>query len=132
MNSEITFRKYESEDENFIMSSLLRSYRDSVVNKDIPTKIYYDNQRSVTSKLLESADILVACSPDMSDQIYGYVVYEQPSLLHYIYVKYTFRKFGIAKELLSRAELTTPTIITHSPRSKTADFIYNPYLLWKL
>jgi GNAT superfamily N-acetyltransferase len=128
------YRSYHEDDRNFILNSWLKSYKDSMVCKEIPSEIYYETQRELVSKVLDGAQVLVACSPESDKQIFGYIAYEHPGLIHYIYVKFPYRKFGIGTSLMEQSEVVAPYISTHLPRKhkKAPEVIYNPYLLWRL
>lgn len=49
--------------------------------------------------------VIVAQSLDAPDLCVGYFVYEPPSIAHYLYVKFDFRRFGVAKKLIEHSKL---------------------------
>jgi hypothetical protein len=55
----------------------------------------------------------VANSIENPDVTLGYIVYERGFIIHYIYVKLAFRRFGIAKELFLKAEIPNNFKFTH-------------------
>ena len=133
LSNHVALRPKQADDESFIYSSWLRSYRSSPIVTHMNNDVYYDNHKLVIKKLLEISDVMIACNPEDPDQIYGFICYE-PGIIHYLYVKYPFRKMGLAKYLLSSIPSdATKIIITHltsSVKSRLNDeMIYNPYIL---
>lgn len=126
--SEVLIRYYQDDDKNFILSSWLRSYRNSQFAKKIQPEIYYANHARVVEHMIQTCTILVACDPTAPYVTYGYICY-QPELIHYIYVKYPFRKLKIATILLESSLLKPPYIITHLTKAINLDInvVYNPY-----
>jgi len=127
--TEIDFRRSTAEDTNFILSSWLKSYRSSVplVSDDI----YFEYHKAYVTNLILKSTIIVACDPDYPSSIYGYAVTE-PEIVHYVYVKHTLRRFGIATALLESH--TKPFVTSHlsQPAAKILAahpnaFTYNPY-----
>ena len=66
--------------------------------------------------IIHTSNITIACPPSDSDIIYGYVVHslsqDNLTLVHYVYVRDTLRKHGIAQSLLAQINHTSPTIFT--------------------
>ena len=118
MNINLTVRPPTADDKNFIFSSWLKSYRHSAFAKPQCNAVYYDNYKLIIERLLKKSYILVACSVEDPSQIYGYVVFEKheaaPLCMHYVYTKHLFRKFGVAKRLISHINPTDkPLIYSH-------------------
>lgn len=146
MTPEIAYRVGCPQDLPFIWNSWLKSYRDNnELAKAIASETYFTEHRRLIGALCDRSAVLVACSPDHPEQIYGYAVFEAftgPMLvMHYIYVKQTYRRFGIASELLEKAKLAVhqpdgiPTGATHITylwldhlRDRWGMW-FNPYLL---
>tara|TARA_R110002126_G_scaffold287977_1_gene441119 strand:- start:310 stop:711 length:402 start_codon:yes stop_codon:yes gene_type:complete len=125
------FRPASADDMNFILNSWLKSYKDSVICENIPANIYYEEHKKTVETHIANSSIIMAVNPEDPDQIFGYCVYEAPMTLHYMYVKYPFRKFGIGKDLY--LEAGSPTIVSHLPRDyktlkKKYGLIYTPYI----
>lgn len=114
-------------DEGFIFNSWLRSFRKSV---DMESKAYYLFQHRKIEKLLRDSRVLMAVSEDDPDQIFGWVCFapfEDEYIVHYLYVKATFRKLGIGRRLFE----ALPTIGWYTHKTYGSDFFdveYNPYL----
>ncbi len=131
-------------DISLVFNSLLKSHRDSASVKSVPNSIYYAEHHKTIEKILSSPGLvlLVACGQEDSDQVFGYVLAERfpdKHVVHFIYVKYSFRKFGIAKALLAAANATNisdlPIMYSHQPKNgetllkKIPSYVFNPYLL---
>ena len=129
-------RHAEPADLNFIMNSFLRSLRGSPGLKSIPNEIYYYEQSRRLENLLRSSTTLVACNPELPDQIYGYVIGTPNKETHFIYIKFTYRKLGLARKLLEafHPQLYKKTLVaTHTCRNwseVSAKFrhIHNPFV----
>lgn len=129
-------RQADPADLNFIMNSFLKSLRGYPGLKDVPNEIYYYEQSKRLESLLRSSQTLVMCNPEMPDQIYWYVIAVPNKETHFVYVKFTYRKFGLARKLLEAVHplLYKKTIMaTHTCRNwpeVSAKFrhIHNPLI----
>lgn len=104
-NLPLSIRHANDTDIPFIFSSWLKSFRDSgLLVRAIPHTIYFTNHHKLLQKLIKRSTVYVACSPTDSSQIYGYIVAEYIEgtfVLHFIYVKHSFRKLGVGKALFN-------------------------------
>jgi len=107
LGGQVVLREGSGNDESFIYSSWLRSYRASKVNSAFSTDLYYERQTSIIDQILPRSSVIVACGSDDLDHIYGYLVFDKPHSyelkIHYIYVKQAFRHMGIGRALLAKA-----------------------------
>lgn len=102
-NSPVAFRFGTAQDANFIMNSWLKSYRPSPANNRIDSDIYFPRQSKVIKRCLANSYVVVACNCDDSEQIYGYLIAQPLAddvVFHWMYVKYPYRKLGIARWML--------------------------------
>lgn len=141
---DLVLRAAKLSDINFLTSSWLRSYRNAPAVSGVPNSTYYYYHHKVLEELLTRCTVMVACFPDRPDQILGYVCAEKFDaglVIHYLYVKKTFRNFGIARKLvdhLVEAEKPPKILYTHKTRDmfpierKLRDngWEFHPYLLW--
>jgi predicted GNAT family acetyltransferase len=158
---EINFRDRCSNDESFIFSSWIQSFRDiNVLNlrtgktrpdgkphiKNIDTgpalwesDRYFKRQRDIVVAVLGASKTLVASNPEDPDQVYGYVVYRDYSpdirVLSFLYVKHTFRKMGVAKALYEK--IADCHVATHAGPSvakliRRVGLIYDPFFDYEL
>ncbi len=54
-------------------------------------------------------------SPEDDNHILGYAI-THPTGVHFMYIKFPYRRFGIARSVVTQLGLTAPTVITHKPR----------------
>lgn len=125
-------------DASYIIKSWLRNYRKSYRGARIPKDIYYDTRHghhALVVGVLQRARVLVACSDDNPDQIFGWVCYEPEATVHYIHVKMEMQGFGIATRLLEAAGMKAGSEIISSHWNDECDramsagikISYNPY-----
>ena len=113
-------RPLTEEDHPFLYNSWLKSYRFSLFAERITNTIYFEDHHKLIEKILNNSKILIACNPSDPSQLYGYVVAGEDDgilIVHFLYVKHTFRNMGIGKTLLdavghsSDKPLSTLTIL---------------------
>lgn len=83
-----------------------------------------------------STHVLIALSPipqDGKDYLYGFLAYEIPNVIHYVYIKSAWRTFGLATALVTEAKLHSPYVATFAsyalaPLSKKYPIVYNPLM----
>lgn len=135
----IVMRLAQPSDNNFIMNSYLRSYRNSPENEDILNDFYFAGQTRILDKIRKTSNIIIACDEDTPDLIYGYAIADKGPIptIHYVYVRYSARKLGIAKRMLKSCfpefgdKLVT---VTHKPRQfdnlrTKFKLIYDPFTI---
>lgn len=124
------YRQMEAADIPFIIDSWTRSLWRSF--QYIPNFREYQHAR--ISAILSHGTTLLACHPENPEIIYGYAVWEA-DVLHWLYVKYPLRRFGLCKEMLSRIPYQAK--FYHSvatPAGEKAiigkiNSLYNPFIL---
>lgn len=136
---EIEVRAATTADLDFVYATWLRSYRHaSQFAKKISNTTYYTWHHRVVERILsrEGAKLLIAHPKEDPELILGYICTEkQPDgmeVVHYCYVKKTFRQLGVAKALISGASLgkmnfTHWTTDTDWALKKYPGMSYNPY-----
>lgn len=107
----ILVRPSEHGDENYIRSSWLRSNESSPVARTFGRKAYYSGHHQLVCRLLARHPVRVACSVDAPDTIVGWACVEPPSVVHYVFVREEFRRYGVARRLL--ADLPERVTYTH-------------------
>jgi GNAT superfamily N-acetyltransferase len=122
----------------FIFSSWLKSYRASIGTKQVNNTVFFSEHHKIIENLLRTSSTFVICPAEDEAQICGYICAEQVDsifVLHYVYVKQTFRGLGIAKLLLNKFDHDPEMagICTHMTRvgetlSQRYGFLYNPYV----
>lgn len=126
-------------DNKFIYNSFLRSNHDQYPNKFIPDSIYFPPQSKIIENLIASSTVLVACFPEEPDEIIGYMIYDhhpEHLVIHYIYVKLTFRNTSVATSIVNQIIDNKKLIIaTHicdnfnklKHKINGSKIVYNPY-----
>ena len=136
-SSPITLREGVIEDAPFILNSWLKSYRVSNFARSMTNTVYYEGHHPVVRKILKRAKVTVACDPSHPSQIYGYIVHEMVEdipVIHYCYVKHTFRNMGIASNLINSVkESDQAGVFTHHTKNAERiapkhNLIHHPYL----
>jgi ribosomal protein S18 acetylase RimI-like enzyme len=139
-NSEIPvrIRPVSQVDVPFIFNSWLKSFRGAFFAKDIHPKTYYGEHHKIVASLLQTCTTYVACDDNDPTNIYGFVCGEYMDgafVLHYIYVKHTFRNFGIATKLIQKFPIAAPGISFYTHHNAVSqkiaiayNFLYSPYL----
>jgi len=140
-------RSYVPEvDKNFILSSFLKSYKNAPEIKYISDAVYYSSFKQQFIDLLEYeailGNVLIITNAADPTQIYGYIIFNQTEqndpnnilpliTIHYIYIKYPFRKFRIATEVLQNlgVDKNTPTLYTYARNFNNIPeaWTYDPY-----
>lgn len=98
----IKYRAVNSEELSFIYSTWLKSYSISGANCFNDNHLYYKYQRMLIDKLLGQSSVLVA---EVDGEVLGYIVFEIKTpflMIHWAYVKKTFRGMGIYQAMLNR------------------------------
>ena len=142
MNDQVRLRPLIEDDLPFLFNSWLKSYRVSHFADKITNTIYFEDHHKLIRRILQDSKVLIACNPSDPSQLYGYVVAgEEDGILvvHYLYVKHTFRNMGIGKTLLDATGHSTDKAGVYTHHTRMADklaskqnFVYHPYLLFDL
>lgn len=102
----VRFRAYDVEDAKFILHSWLRSMRG--MYRDATDEAYYKGAQARILKISaqEKTKVTIACDAEKLNYIYGWIVADQPTgednpmVVHYAFVKNSFRRQGIGTALL--------------------------------
>ncbi|MCB0801755.1 MAG: hypothetical protein KDB74_01540 [Flavobacteriales bacterium] len=120
----LVLRRHKKADENLILNSWLRSARNHPEFSPMSNELYYKEYALRIQNYLENAECYVLCEFTDPDHIYGYIVFDsEKKLIHFIYIKFPFRKFGFAKKLL---ELVAPDYEA-TFFSKRNKHVFNPF-----
>jgi len=135
-------RPLTEEDHPFLFNSWLKSYRFSPFAERITNTIYFEDHHRLIERILKNSKILIACNPSDPSQLYGYVVGGEDDgilIIHFLYVKHTFRNMGMGKTLLDAMGHSGETASVYTHHTRMADklaskhnFVYHPYLLFDL
>ncbi|MBU6278588.1 MAG: hypothetical protein KGN78_05035 [Actinomycetales bacterium] len=105
---------------SLIFATWLKSYQNSsLFAKGVPRETFFAQHHKVIERILERAEVRLAVLPDDPSVVFGWSVTEPcqrisivdrdagivrvtpESVVHYVYVKPDFRRYGIAKALLA-------------------------------
>lgn len=122
----------------FIFSSWLKSYRSALQVKQIINTVFFAEHHKVIEGILKTSTTYVICDAADPVNIFGYICAEEIDgvfVLHYIYVKHTYRNLGLGKLLLNQFNHETGSagMCTHLTKigEKLAEkygFVFSPYL----
>lgn len=129
-------RKAKPEDVDYITATWLNSVYEQC-KRDMKKSVFMPNHNKLIKERLPLMRCLVACNPEDQDQIYGYIVFNRPSVVHFAYTKGVFRKLGVFKKLLDAAEIKKDIEATHKgPMFKTLEskltLVFNPYKFYEV
>lgn len=107
---------------DFIHDAWTRSFRDSDWAGCVTNDKYHEVQRwTILSLLARGARLLVIVNELGPRRVLGFICYEAPNLVHYVYVKKPARGLGLSSALLARVcrdlGLDTPGRFTHRTRA---------------
>lgn len=141
-------RSAQPSDISFIYSSWLKSYKHgSELGKSTRTGVFFNSYREVLDAILQRSQTFVACLIDEPEVILGYLVHEPLAdepftvdpihILHYAFIKESFRRLGIGQMLLEHAKInpkltyyTHKTILLDKFDGAFSQMTYNPFLLY--
>ena len=136
----ISIREATPEDLSFIFSSWLKSFRSGLICKHVDNTIYFSEHHKVIERLLKRSTTVMACDPNDPATIYGYLCFDRVEgilVVHYAYVKQTFRGMGVLRQLLKSIEghdwngagLFSHSTLISSRLSLKYNLVYHPYIL---
>jgi ribosomal protein S18 acetylase RimI-like enzyme len=141
MQPEIEIRGAYLEDVNFIFATMLKSYRHaSTFARKISNEVFYKYHHAFLDSCLKrpGSRVMVAHPKGEPDVILGYLLSERredgEEVVHYTYVKKSFRQMGVARALWKTLEdkkytITHYTVDADWVMKKYSNLTYNPYLL---
>ncbi len=104
---DLHFRLPTPEDLAFVLRAWLLGARESGWGPMCINSVWYEFQQKLIGDLAARPNcrLLVACNPTDPSQLYGFACGEPATegralVMHWVYVKQTFRRFGIGKQLL--------------------------------
>lgn len=99
----LEWRSERPEDRHFVLSSWMRSFEKGgdEARCYADRRRYFEDHQPVVKDILARSSVLVACLPDASDVVVGWMCVEAETL-HYIQVKPRFRRSGVASWMLEQ------------------------------
>lgn len=128
-------------DVSYLMKSWLESYkRESRFASRMASDVFFPHHRRLVTDIICRANTVMACDAEDTSHLIGFACGERVDdilLMHFIYVKFGFRQFGVAKKLMEAFEFKKDEPVITSHWTYTLDLIapryrvvYNPYLLF--
>jgi GNAT superfamily N-acetyltransferase len=108
LNRDFRLRPFAETDRAHVDTTWRRSYSDPWSDfAGIPhvpgSGLYKRIQGRAIELAMASGQTLIACAPDLDDQILGWVCARPPHVLHYVFVKEDFRGRGLGRALFEAA-----------------------------
>lgn len=110
----VNVREIKEDEINFVLSSFIKSNRFGLQTKYMLFDIYLNMHKPMLIDLCaaDSTKILVA---EYNGFIYGYIIYDDiRNVIHYYYVKQSFRKLGIGGLLIKNCNFDPNKVIFFS------------------
>lgn len=108
MKLKVQFRPANPSDHPLILSSWLKgAYTHCSAFRDMPKSLYYGLHEPTVKRILQVSDCLCAVDIEEPTHVLGYIVYKhypKMTVFHWMYVKQTFRNFGIGSNLIKATE----------------------------
>jgi GNAT superfamily N-acetyltransferase len=94
-------RAASPDDIALVLDATRRSLHDRYPWIYCPDRVWNVEAHKRLAALLSRASVVVACDPEFPDVVWGFALVEPAERrLHYVYVKFSFRGFGIARALI--------------------------------
>lgn len=122
----------EKTDRAFVISTWVKSYLPTARKKlAVEDAVYFDNHPKIAERLWDRA--MVLRDEDDGSAIMAYVVVDENSVVHYIYIVPELRGMGLVDVLIKAVVgAETPVIVSHRwPYKDRANWQYNPYAAWR-
>jgi GNAT superfamily N-acetyltransferase len=137
----IRIRAATDADVAYVLNSWLETYRrESLWSKHMENDVFYPNHRPIAVECVEQDDTIVAADANDPTHLIGFACgrrHRGGLAMHFVYVKFAFRGFGVGRALLTAFEWKDkePIVATHWTRaidglSMKIPIAYNPYLLF--
>ena len=135
----IKIRDFKQEDVSFVLDFWLKNYYKFGTGYKPSWTIFFKYHQAQIIKLNSEGKLIcqIACLPDDEDVILGFAVYGVDYSLHYIGVKESFKRLGIAKTLLKkffkdRSEITVSHWTKDLQKLESLYKLkYNPYRFYQ-
>lgn len=98
--ADVAIREAVAGDVPFVLNSWLQSFARAPFARLVPVDAYWRGHHELVLSVLGRSETRVACSPTDTDAIMGWSV-TAPGVVHYVYVKFPYRRLGIARRLLA-------------------------------
>lgn len=118
----VIIRPFEESDRRFVEASWFESYLKALRLPELPFEIFKHGMNARIARLIENSDVRIAAARAFPDEILGYAVLDKTTpVMHWLYVKASFRRNGLGTKLLN----TKPGTLwyTHKPTREGHRFL---------
>ena len=126
-------RDAQTEDKNFVIATFLRGlYYGNTWFKLIPKDIFMNEYKTIVEALVNISTIKIACLKEDTSVILGYSILSNDyQIVHWVYVKKSWRNNGIANTLVPErpASFSHLSDLGKILMSKYEHTIFNPFKL---
>ena len=98
---------------------------------------FFTEFQKIIDHLLNSSSVIIAHSPDEENAIMAYLIYSPFQAVHYLWVRPSLRRLGIARCLVDEAfpgvkelQFTLNTNDAKRISQKYPELVYNPFILF--
>jgi predicted GNAT family acetyltransferase len=135
----VAYRQAKPEDLPFIYSTWLKNARKQGDSALMTNSVYYQNETNRIRGLVARSHVSIICNPDDADHIYAWACYSLVRdlfIIHYCYVKKSYRGLGIMSEFFKKVyprfgkDQTAITSVNEAvaPLRESYKLLFNPYL----
>lgn len=127
------------DDKDYVEATWLRHYWEEGIGlSSVDREVFYRCQRKIIQRLMAKHTTIVAYDPADPRVIVGFITgddYPSATIVHYAYVRFKLRRFGVGKAMLEHLGWLPgkPIMGTHQTKSAMIlrghfALLYNPYL----
>lgn len=135
----IEIRPANDRDFNFVFKTVFKQvFQYTKISEIASADVFHSEFPKILDYILSKAKVTMAVSKDDPNIIVGFIIHE-PSTIHFCFVKQPFRKFGVAKMLMTAAfgsplvnvKCTMPTRLAFHIMKTHTNIKPNPFILFK-
>ena len=83
-------------------------------SRGVPDDIYFPEMKAFVGRVLARANTLVACNPEDPKHVYGFVTFDPPNHLHWVYVKRAYQGVGLGRTLVEATGIGPKIVATQA------------------
>ena len=104
----VLLREHTPADLGFIVNAWITNYQKAGEVEDLTPDIYCPSQRGQINRFLRAGGCTLVVSEADPTQFFGFICFERDEkasvgVVHYVYVKKTFRGVGLGKQMVAHA-----------------------------
>lgn len=120
-------------DAPLIFSSWLKSYWHATKgDQRVQGPLFFAEHHKLIERLIEKSVVVCACNPEDSDQVFGWAMGTPGEVLHYVYLREPYRRFGLAGRMLDTLRIERCAFSHRTPAferiARRRHLTFNPYL----